>query len=162
MIVLTILVALTFIVAFYAVWGRKWLKAKTWPWSKRLFEITEPVEIALWSKSETILWARWLQFMGVLSGFLTWLGALEVTPFIALVPEKYQPWLAALPYMAVTLAGIIGELQRRDTSKPLPMVAVPDNAKPEVLEAVAKADIAKEEAVAVIAAGGPVAPVTKE
>lgn len=162
MIVLTILVALTFVVALYAVWGRAWLKAKTWPWSKRLFEITEPLEIALWGKSETILWSRYLQVMGALSAFLTWLGALDVTPFIALAPERYQPWFAALPFAAVILAGIVSELLRRSTSLPLAIVAVPDNAPPAVLAEVAKADAAKNEAVATIAAGSPVAPITKE
>lgn len=149
---LIILFVITALVALYVVWGRKWLKAKTWPWSKRFFEFTEPIEIALWQKSETILWSRFLQLLGAIAAFLTWFGALDVTPFVALVPERYQPWLMAAPFIAVTLAGIISELLRRSTSRPLEIVAVPDNAPPIVLEEIQKAQAAKEEAVATIVA----------
>src|SRR5688572_31914363 len=98
MIALVVMLSLTLVVALYVIWGRKWLKAKTWPWSKRFFELTEPIEIALWQKSETILWSRFLQLMGAVAAALTWFGALDVTPFVALVPEKYQPWLLAAPF----------------------------------------------------------------
>jgi hypothetical protein len=149
------------IVALYVVWGRKWLKAKTWPWSKRFFEITEPIEILLWSKSETILWSRFFQVMGALAAVLTWFGALDVSPYVAIAPERFRPWLMAAPFAAVTLAGVISELLRRQTSKPLELVAVSDNAAPAVLAEVARAEVAKDEAVATVAADKPVT-VTKE
>ncbi len=152
MIGLIILAVIAIIVALYAVWGRNWLKAKTWPWSKRFFELTEPIEIVLWQKSETILWARFLQFLGVVGAFLTWLGALDLTPIAALWPEKYQPWLMALPFIAATLAGFIQELLRRGTTKPLELVAVPDNPPPAVQAELDKAESAKNEAVAVVVA----------
>lgn len=149
---LILLAVITSLVALYVIWGRNWLKAKTWPWSKRFFEITEPIEILLWQKSETILWSRFLQLLGAVAAGLTWFGALDVTPIVMLVPEKYQPWLMAAPFVAVTLAGIISELLRRSTSKPLEIVAVPDNASPVIQAEVQKAQDAKEEAVATIAA----------
>jgi hypothetical protein len=146
------LTVITILVALYVVWGRKWLKARTWPWSKRFFELTEPIEIALWGKSETILWSRFLQLMGAVAAFLAWFGALDMSPYIALVPEKYQPWLLAAPFAAITLSGVISELLRRSTSRPLEIVAVSDNAAPAVLAEVQKAQAAKEEAVATIVA----------
>lgn len=149
---LVIIAIIAIIVALYAVWGRNWLKAKTWPWSKRFFEITEPIEIALWSKSETILWSRFLQFLGVVGAILTWFGALDVTPYLALAPEKYRPWISAAPFAALALNGIISEILRRGTTKPLELVAVSDNAPPAVKAEVEKAEAAKVEAVATVVA----------
>lgn len=161
MTLLIITLVLVIVVALYAVWGRNWLKAKTWPWSRRFFEITEPIEIALWQKSETILWSRFLQFLGVVGFLLTWLGALDVSPYLVLVPEKYRPYVMAAPFAAVALNGIISEILRRGTTMPVELVAVPENAPPVVLEQVAKAEQAKEEAVATVIAekqAPPIAP----
>lgn len=139
---------LTVLVALYAIWGRRWLKAKTWPWSIKFFQATEPAEIALWGKSETLLWTRFVSLVGILYAFLSWLGALDVSPFLILLPEKWRPWLTAAPFAAVALGGLIGEILRRGTTKPLELVAVPDRAPLAVREAVEHADLVGQEAVA--------------
>lgn len=141
---------LTILVGFYAIWGRKWLKAKTWPWSMRFFAAVEPVEILLWGKSETILWSRFLQLMGGLYALLTWLGALDVTPFLILMPDSWRPWVTAAPFAAVVIGGIVQEILRRGTSQPLELVAVSDNASVEVKLAIHAADVVKKEAMAVV------------
>lgn len=163
--VLVVLLVLVVLVALYAIWGRKWLKAKTWPWSKRFFEIVEPIEIKLWGKSETILWSRFLQLLGALCAVLTWFGSLDVSPYVALVPERFRPWLMAAPFAAVTLAGVMSEILRRGTTKPLELVAVSDNAPPVVAAAAARADEAKQDAVATVVAekqAPPVSPPTEK
>lgn len=156
------------IVALYAIWGRKWLKAKTWPWSKRFFETTEPIEILLWKKSETILWARLKVLVGLLLAVLTSLGTIDLAPIMPLVPDQWEPALKAafnlLP-LIITVVGFIDEKLRNGTTKPLELVAVPDNPPIEVARAVAQAESAKQTAVATVAAEKqtpPTTPVDKE
>lgn len=149
---------LTLVVLAYAVAGRRWLKRQTWPWSVGFFRAIEPVEIRLWGKSETLLWTRYISFMGTLYGFLTWLGALDVTPFLSLMPDAYRPWVTAAPFAAVVLGGVVGEVLRRGSSQPLEMVAVPDNSPLQV--AVLQADLAKNAAVAEIVAANAAPPQT--
>jgi hypothetical protein len=148
MTILFILFALTAFVLFWVVIGRQWLKSK--PWAAGFFAKIEPIEIALWSKSETLLWSRFLPFLMMLSGALTWLGAIDVSPLYILLPEKFHPWLAALPFVTVALLGVVNEILRWQTTKPVEIVAVPDNAPPAVATAIAVAEAAKIEAVAEI------------
>lgn len=150
MTLLVILFIFTALVLLWVVWGRTWLKSQSW--TVGFFAAIEPIEIALWSKSETILWARFVPLLTALSGFLTWLGALDVTPFLQLIPEKYQPWVSVLPFAAVALLGIVTEILRRSTTKPLEIVAVPDAAPPELVAVIAEAEVAKDNAVAEIKA----------
>lgn len=152
MIILTSLFVLTALMLIWVVWGRAWLKSQSWGWSIRFFAAIEPIEIALWSKSETVLWSRFLAFLMALSGFLTWLGSIDVTPLYVLLPEKYHPWLTVLPFVTVGLLGIVNEILRRQTTKPLEIVAVPDDAPIELVAAIAEAEVAKDNAVAEIKA----------
>lgn len=152
MIILTSLFILTALMLIWVVWGRAWLKSQSWGWSIRLFAAIEPIEIALWSKSETILWARFVQALTVLSGVLTWLGALDVTPLLLVLPEKYHAWVSVVPFAAVALLGLVTEILRRQTTKPLDIVAVPDDAPIELVAAIAEAEVAKDNAVAEIKA----------
>lgn len=150
MTILTILFVLTALVLLWVVWGRGWLKAQSW--SVGFFALIEPVEIALWSKSETLLWSRFLPALMALSGFLTWLGAIDVSPLYVLLPEKYHPWLAVLPFVTVGLLGIVNEILRWQTTKPVEIVAVPDAAPPALVAAITEAEVAKDNAVAEIKA----------
>lgn len=152
MTLLTILFLLTAFMLAWVVWGRAWLKAQPWAWSIRFFALIEPIEIALWSKSETLLWSRFLPVLMALSGFLTWLGAIDVSPLYIMLPDKYHPWLAALPFVTVGLLGIVNEILRWQTTKPVEIVAVPDAAPPAVVAAIAEAEVAKDNAVAEIKA----------
>jgi hypothetical protein len=143
------------IVALYVIWGRKWLKAKTWPWSMRFFELVEPIEIVLWKKSETILWARFKVLVGLILTALTFLGQIDLTPIMPFVPDAWEPTVKAvfnLIPLSITIIGMIDEKLRNGTSKPLELVAVPDNPPMEVAIAVEQASSANKQAVATVAA----------
>ena len=140
----TIVVA-TILVACFVLWVRPWMR-KT-PWGQDALARVEPVERWLYDKSETIFWARWLQFVGVLTAGLAALGELNVYQIVAFVPEKAQPYLLAAPPAAVFVNGLITSALRRDTTKPLEVVALPDDAPLAVQSAVARAEVATKDAV---------------
>lgn len=143
------------LIVLYAVFGREWLKKKTWPWSVRFFHIVEPIEIALWKKSETILLARLKVLVGVLLSVLTSLSAFDITPLMPLVPERWQGAMTVafnlLP-LTISFIGMIDEKMRYGTTMPVAMVAVPDNPPVEVAVAVEQAASAKTAALVTIAA----------
>jgi hypothetical protein len=141
------------LLALYAVKGRAWLKAK--PWAKPFFDWIEPIEILLWKKSETILFARLKMVSGILLTLLTQLGTIDLTPLMPIVPEKYQAVVQVavqmLPF-TLTIVGWMDERLRNCTTKPLELVEVPEAkpVPPEVAAAVAQAEAVKEVAVAVV------------
>jgi hypothetical protein len=149
LIALAIIVAL---VVLYAVWGRAWLKTK--PWMKGFFDVVEPIEVALWKKSETILFARLKMFSGLLLTLLTQLGTIDLTPLMPFVPDQYEGFVRVVFNMlplVLTVLGAIDEKLRKDTTKPLELVAIADkDMPPEVAAAVAVADATKAEAVAIV------------
>ena len=155
MTILIVLAVITGLILWYALHGRDWLKSKSW--AQRFFAWVEPIEIALYKKSETILVGRLLQFLGVVLTGLIWIGSIDITPIIPLVPEKYQPYLqVAMSFMPQVLNGLgaIVERLRNHTTKPIELVAVPDKVvaeTPKLAEAVAMADATKVEAVAAVA-----------
>ena len=140
----TIVVA-TILVACFVLWVRPWMR-KT-PWGQDALARIEPVERWLYNKSETIFWARWLQFVGVLTAALAWLGEFNVYQIVAFVPDRYQPYLLAAPAVAGAINGLIIAALRRDTTKPLEVVALPDDAPLAVQSAVARAEVATKDAV---------------
>lgn len=155
MTVLIILAVITALLLWYAIAGRTWLKTK--PWAEGFFAFVEPVEILLFKKSETILFARSLTGLGAILTFLQNFNGVDLTPILPLVPEKYQFYLKtgvnSLP-MIISLLGMIVEWLRNRTTKPLELVAVPDQVvaeSPKLTEAVAMADATKNEAVQAVA-----------
>jgi hypothetical protein len=54
---------------------------------------------------------------------LQFVGAIDITPYLAIVPEGYGPYLL----LFVFVAGQIGERLRNDTTKPLDVVARPES-----------------------------------
>lgn len=126
---LAFLSGLTACVACYVVWLRPWLRDKSW--AQRFFARIEPVEIALWKKSESILWARFLQAVGLAVPLLQLIGAVDITPYLTIVPEGYAPYLL----LVVFVAGQIGEKLRKDTTKPLDIVALPAPVEPANIKA---------------------------
>lgn len=146
------LTAFSVLIAGYVVFFRPWLRQR--PWAAGFFAAIEPFEIALYRKSETLLRARFKMAAGVLVAVLSYLGTVDLTPLAALVPVKYQSYanaiVAMLPLL-VTLSGIIDEALRRDTTKPLERVEIPEavKAEPEVAKAEAKADAANASTVEV-------------
>jgi len=145
-IVLSLLVLLS---RLYAIWLRPWLKQKAW--AKPFFDWIEPIEIALFKKSETILFARLQVFIGLLLTFLTQAGQIDLTPIMPLVPDQYESYLRiAFNLIPLTLSalGAINEWLRNRVTKPIELVAVKESAVPEdVKAAIALADAAKEQAV---------------
>lgn len=151
------LLLLAFIVALllvYALWGREWLKTKDW--AAPFFAWIEPYEIALFRKSEVILFARLKVVTGVLLSLLAQLGAIDFTPLLPFLPEKYHGlvhFAANLTPLALTIVGWMDERLRVKTTMPIEVIAVPDKVKaenPKVAAAVEAAVIAKVEAVAVV------------
>ena len=148
-------VALTAILLWYVLGGRAWLKSK--PSAAGFFAAVEPVEILLYRKSETILWARLKMLVGVVLTVLIYLGSLDLTPIMPFVPQEYHALVQALYNllpMLITLVGMADEKLRAGTTSPLELVALPDKVvaeNPAVAEAVAAADASKAEAVAAAA-----------
>jgi hypothetical protein len=150
---LIILAIVTALLLWYALQGRDWLKSK--PWAQPFFAWVEPIEIVLFKKSQTILFARLLSGLGVVLTMLQQFNGVDLTPILPLVPENYQHFLTlgvnCLPLL-ITAIGWMVEKLRNATSKPLELVAVPDKVvaeNPRVAEAVAMAGQTKVEAVAV-------------
>jgi hypothetical protein len=150
-----IAIALVLLFAFliwYALKGRAWLKVQ--PWAAGFFECIEPIEIALYKKSETILLARAKVFVGVLLSVLSYLGTIDLTPLMPFVPDQYEAYVRAvfnLIPLSISLLGLIDEKLRNQTTQPIEITAAPVNAMPsQVKEAIAMADATKAEAVAAV------------
>ncbi len=157
----------TVLVAIFVVFIRPGMRNN--PRFATFFQWIEPVEIAGWRKSETLLWARMKMVIGVLLTMLMQLGTIDITPLLPLISEDYQFYVAVvwnlLP-MAITAVGWVDERLRYDTTKPIELVSVTDREtrdNPAVAEAVHAAEVVKHEAVAVVnaAKGEAPAPPTK-
>ena len=141
-----ILSVITVLIIAYVVGGREWLRAQ--PWAANFFSWIEPVEIKLFRKSVSLLWARFLQFIGVFLTLISSLGAFDLSPVFVYLPDKYK-WVPAMLPLIISVAGVIQENLRRFTSKPLELVEVSEKelAKPEVAVAIETAEAAKFAAV---------------
>jgi hypothetical protein len=155
------LAALTAAIALWVALIRPWL-CQQW-WAKPFFNYIEPFERFAYLKSESILWARTKQLVGVLLTVLTQLGAIDITPLLPVIPDQYDAWILVgwnmLP-MVIAVVGWLDERMRsKDTTKPIELVAVSDKilaANPGVAEKVAAAEVAKVEAVEAVKATGSV------
>lgn len=139
-----VLVVLGALIAVYGMGGRDWLKAQ--PWTAWFYKWIEPIEITLWRKSETILWSRFLVIVGLLPPLFEQLEKLNIPALQGMVPEKYQAWWT----LSFTVIGIINEMMRRNTTKPLEIVELSDNVSPQVAAAVEAAQVSKDIAVATV------------
>lgn len=145
---------IAFVLAVYALWVRAWLKTK--PWAAGFFTWIEPFEIALYKKSETILFARLKMATGFLLMVLAQIGTLDLTPIMPFVPEKYQGILHVavnlLP-MALSVVGWLDEKLRNKVTLPIEIVAVPEKTiaeNPTVAATVADAKSTNTVAIAAI------------
>lgn len=139
------------IAAFVAIWVtllRPWLKTQSF--AAPFFARIEPIEIMLWSKSETILWARFQAIVGALLATLAGLGTIDLSPVKAILPDTLKPYADLVP-LIITLSGFVSEALRRNTSKPLAVVAAPVDA-PGTLAANARVEQANASAVATVEA----------
>jgi hypothetical protein len=149
---LIILAVITALLLWYALQGRDWLKKKSW--AQGFFATIEPIEIALFKKSQTILFARLKIVSGLALTALTQAGTINLSPFMPLVPDEYQAYVNiavnCLP-VALSIMGWFDEMLRNKTTSPLVLVAIAEKDKtPEVKEAIAMADATKVEAVAAV------------
>jgi hypothetical protein len=134
----------TLLILAYVVIGRAWLKER--PWASGFFAKVEPIEIALWRKSETILWARFQQVLGVVLTLLTQLGQLDLSPLFPLLPDNMK-WLPAFLPLIISVAGRIEEWNRLRTTKPVELVEAPDAISAGTRAALIEATAAQENAV---------------
>lgn len=146
--ILIFLTVLTVVVALYVTIIRPWLR-KT-EWAKPFFAnpITEWIELHLFRKSETLMWARYKMGLGTAIATLQSFGAIDITPLVTalsfILPEQHR-WVAQAIAngwpMVFAVLGMVEEFLRRDTTKPLERVAVPEAvaARPAVVAAEAQA-----------------------
>ena len=152
---LIVLAVITGLLLWYALQGREWLKTKSW--AQGFFAWIEPIEIVLFRKSETILFARLKMFTGMLLMILSQIGTIDLTPFMPFVPDQWEPYVRAtfnLMPLIITFVGWMDENLRKTTTKPIELVAVADKVvaeNPALAQTIAKADELKVEAVAVTA-----------
>lgn len=151
-----ILIILAIVLIWYALWGRAWLKNRSW--AAGFFAWIEPIEIALFKKSETILIGRLLWVGGFLvtayDGLAVFASSMDLTPLTTRIFDTLHvpPDVRGLTVTAFLAAlGLIMNGLRAKVSKPLELVAVADkDVTPRIAEAIAMADATKEEAVAVV------------
>lgn len=134
----------------YAVWGRSWLKRQ--PWAQGFFAWVEPIELVLFRKSETILFARLKMLTGLILAGLTMVGTIDLTPLLPFVPEQHK-WIATLlPTLlplVISMMGGIDEWLRNKTTKPIELVAVSEaKMSTQTAQVVEMAEAAKAQAIA--------------
>jgi hypothetical protein len=154
LLVLALLVALAFL---YALVLRPWLKKQSW--AQGYFTAIEPYEIALFKKSETVLVGRLVWFGGLIvtayDGFVAYFSTLNYEPvttrimdFLHIPADMRGFTLSAF----VTALGLAIVRLRKSTTKPLELVAVPEaKVTPAAAQAMAKAEVAKDQAVQAVA-----------
>lgn len=136
---------------WYVMAGRAWLKAQ--PWAQSFFAWIEPVEIALYKKSETLLAARALWLGGTIVTFYdaaaVFMPALDWTPVTDRLLSKIPTDLRGLVVTgAIAAIGLLIGWLRKRISKPLEIVALPDKVPDDVAAVVDMAEAAKVAAVA--------------
>lgn len=152
-----IMVIALFIVAvlvWYALKGRAWLKLQ--PWAQGFFAWVDPVERALYQKSETMLVGRLLSAGGFVVTAYDALAviapSLDLTPItnrlLSPVPEDMRGLVVSA---VMGLIGLLIAWLRKRTTKPLEVVALPETVPPDVAAAVAHAEAANATAVDAVA-----------
>lgn len=142
----------TVIVAVYVTWLRPLMR--TTSWGQRFLNWIEPIERKLWWKSETILWQRFKYFLG---SALSTLVVIDWNSLSPIIPEKYRGLVVGLlPTIFITIDGWIGEKLRKETTKPLEIVAMRTDAPPEIKEAVVEAEVKTAQTVAAVKDAGAV------
>jgi hypothetical protein len=144
------------LILLYAIAGRAWLKKQSW--AQGFFSLVEPIEIALFQKSETILVGRLIWVGGLLvtlyDGLALFVSSLDLTP----VTTRLFDFLHVPPDMRgvattafITALGYLINWLRKRTSRPIEVVAVASkDVTPAVAQALISADIAKDQAVTAV------------
>jgi hypothetical protein len=151
---LFVLLPFALLILWYILSGREYLKKQAW--AQGFFRAVEPIEIALFQKSETILAGRLIWATSAIvaahDAVAAFAGTLNWTPvtnrLLASVPEDLRGLIIAVIPFGL---GLLINWLRKRTTKPLEVVAVPQSAiTPAVAEKMAVAEEAKHEVVAAI------------
>jgi hypothetical protein len=137
----------TIFVIAWVTYLRPWLRNQ--PWACDFFLWIEPIELHLYKKSEGILWARWQQFLGLVITSVGVFGGIDYTWLAFWTPDYIDPLLPLIPTI-LNVTGTIAERLRNDTTKPLEVVALPQEKPAEVAAVVAKVEAANEQAKEVV------------
>jgi hypothetical protein len=152
-----IAIAIVVLIIWYALAGRKWLKNKSW--AQGFFAWIEPLELALYQKSETLLVGRLLwvgsTLVTIYDGLAVFVQSLDLTPLTTRIFDALHVPQDMRSLSISALVGIIGLIiswLRKRTTKPLELVAIPETKiTPAAAVAMAQADVAKDQAVAAVA-----------
>lgn len=153
-----VVIAIIVLIVWYAISGRAWLKSQSW--AKGFFAWIEPIELALYQKSETILVGRLLwvgsgivTFYDTIATFVT---SLDLTPLTTRIFDTLQipPDMRNLSISAfIGIVGLLINWLRKRTTKPLELVAIPEaKITPAAAAAIVEADAAKQQAVSQVKA----------
>jgi hypothetical protein len=85
---LLVLLALSILLTVYALLIRPWLRKRGL--APRWFEAVDRIELALFKKSETILFARLKVAVGILLSLLTDLSGMDLAPVLTFVPPEHM------------------------------------------------------------------------
>ena len=155
---LFILILIVVLIAAYALVGRPWLRKQSW--AQGFLSSIEPLELALFKKSETILMGRLLWVGSLLvslyDGIAVFATSLDLTPITTRImdflhiPQDLRGLTASGFVMAI---GLMINRLRKMTTKPIELVAVSNNnVTTDQAAAMALADATKDEAVAAVKA----------
>ena len=148
---------LTIVVAIWAALVRPWMRTQ-W-WASDFLGAIEPFERFAYLKSESVLWARLKQFVGVVLTALTQLGAVDITPLLPIIPDVYDEYVIIgwnmLPMIIAAVGWIDERMRTEDTTKPIELVSVSNRVledNPDVVEKMFIAENAKIDAVRAVIA----------
>lgn len=157
---MSLLIGITLIIVglilAYALAIRPWLKTQAW--AVRFFAWVEPFERNVFKKSETVLVGRLVWLGGAIvtlyDGFLAYFSSLNVEPLTTRVMDFLhipQDLRGLTLSAAVTAIGLAMVRLRKTTTKPLEVVAAPQNLSPTATAAVQRAETANQRAVEAVA-----------
>lgn len=157
LIILSVIIAL---ILLYALVGRTWLKDQSW--TAGFFSWIEPFEIVLFKKSESVLIGRMLWIGGLFvtfyDGIAVFMSSLDLTPLTTRILDGLHIPSDMRGLTVTAFIAMLGRLVlwlRKRTTKPLEVVAVADkDITPAVAQALVKADVAKDNAVAAVVEAG--------
>jgi hypothetical protein len=140
----------------YALVIRPWMKKQAW--AQAWFAWVEPIELAVFKKSETVLAGRLVWLSGFVVAAYDAIAAfatqLDLTPlqtriFDALhIPPDMRALATSATIMGIGLAMV---KLRKTTTRPLELVAVPDaSVTPKLAQALDVAEVTKNDAVAAV------------
>ena len=118
-------------IVWYALQGRAWLKTKSW--AQPFFAWIEPLEIALYKKSETILMGRLLWvgglFVTAYDSAAAFLPNLDLTPITTRIFDALHvanDFRSLVTSAFIAGIGLAINWLRSKVTKPLEQVAAPD------------------------------------